>query len=273
MKKVILYISGSVQRAGYRTKAISLAELYNINGIVSNLPDGRVKIVAEGNETDLEQFIIALDIRNALINVTNIDKDYSTSFGEYEGFYKLVSGGETDDRLDTAADLLKELIVVIKDGFNDLGKKQDIMIEKQDIMIEKQDIMIEKQDIMIEKQDIMIEKQDIMIEKQDIMIEKQDIMIEKQDVMIGKQDIMIEKQDVMIGKQDIMIEKQDAMIGKQDTTIEVLKSVKEDASNINNKISSSKEDMKDIFYEKYDYLAREIIDIKANISEIKAKVM
>jgi acylphosphatase len=203
MKKVILYISGSVQRAGYRTKAISLAELYSINGIVSNLPDGRVKIVAEGNETDLEQFIIALDIRNALINVTNIDKDYSTPFGEYEGFYKLVSGGETDDRLDTAADLLKELIVVMKDGFNDLGKKQDVMIEKQDIMIEKQDVMI----------------------------------------------------------------------GKQDTTIEVLKSVKEDTSNINNKISSSKEEMKDIFYEKYDYLAREIIDIKANISEIKAKVM
>jgi acylphosphatase len=210
MKKVILYISGSVQRAGYRTKAISLAELYSINGIVSNLPDGRVKIVAEGNETDLEQFIIALDIRNALINVTNIDKDYSTPFGEYEGFYKLVSSGETDDRLDTAADLLKELIVVIKDGFNDLGKKQDVMIEKQDVMIEKQDVMIEKQDV---------------------------------------------------------------MIGKQDTTIEVLKSVKEDTSNINNKISSSKEDIKDIFYEKYDYLAREIIDIKANISEIKAKVM
>jgi acylphosphatase len=200
---VTLYISGSVQRAGYRTKAISLAKLYSINGIVSNLPDGRVKIVAEGNETDLEQFIIALDIRNALINVTNIDKDYSTPFGEYEGFYKLVSGGETDDRLDTAADLLKELIVVIKDGFNDLGKKQDVMIEKQDIMIEKQDVMI----------------------------------------------------------------------GKQDTTIEVIKSVKEDTSNINNKISSSKEDIKDIFYEKYDYLAREIIDIKANISEIKAKVM
>lgn len=203
MKKVTLYISGSVQRAGYRTKAISLAKLYSINGIVSNLPDGRVKIVAEGNETDLEQFIIALNIRNALINVTNIDKDYSTPFGEYEGFYKLVRGGETDDRLDTAADLLKELIVVMKDGVNDLGKKQDVMIEKQDIMIEKQDVMI----------------------------------------------------------------------GKQDTTIEVIKSVKEDTSNINNKISSSKEDIKDIFYEKYDYLAREIIDIKANISEIKAKVM
>ncbi len=231
MKKVTLYISGSVQRAGYRTKAISLAKLYSINGIVSNLPDGRVKIEAEGNEKDLEQFIIALDIKNALINVTNIDKDYSTPFWEYEGFYKLVSGGETDDKLDTAADLLKELIVVTKDGFNDLGKKQDIMIEKQDIMIEKQDVMIEKQDVMIEKQDVMIEKQDIMIEKQDIMI------------------------------------------GKQDTTIEVLKSVKEDTSNINNKISSSKEDIKDIFYEKYDYLAREIIDIKANISEIKAKVM
>ena len=196
IKKVILYISGSVQRAGYRTKVIFLAKIYSINGIVSNLPDGRVKIVAEGNEINLEQFIVALDIRNALINVTNIEKDYSTPFGEYEGFYKLVSDGETDERLDTAADLLKDLIVVVKDGFNDLGKKQDVMIEKQDVMI-----------------------------------------------------------------------------GKQDTTIEILKSVKEDSSNISNGISSSKEDMKDIFYEKYDYLAREIVDIKATLYEIKAKVM
>ena len=60
------------------TKAISLARLYSINGIVSNLPDQRVKIAAEGNETNLEQFIVALDIRNAQINVTNIEKDYST---------------------------------------------------------------------------------------------------------------------------------------------------------------------------------------------------
>ncbi len=203
MKRVILHISGSVQRAGYRTKAMSLANVFSIKGIVFNLTDGRVKIIAEGNEADLELFITALDIRNTLINVTNIEKEYSTPSGEYDSFYKLVSKGETDERLDTAADLLKDLIVVVENGFGDLGKKQDVMIEKQDVMIEKQDVMIEK----------------------------------------------------------------------QDTTVEILKSVKEDTSAINNKISTSKEDIKDIFYEKYEFLTREIIDIKVTLSEMKAKVL
>lgn len=189
MKSAILYISGNVQRVGYRKKAIYIAKKFDIKGIVSNQPDGRVKIIAEGEDADLDQFIDALYIKNALINVTNIEKEYSTPLGEYKNFYKLVSDGETDERLDTAADLLKDLIAVVKGGFNDLGKKQDVMIEKQD------------------------------------------------------------------------------------TTIKILSGVKEDTSTINDKFSTSKEDIKDIFYDKYEYLAREIVDIKATVSEIKAKVM
>jgi len=77
-----------------------------------------------------------------MTSIIDLKKEYSTPTGEYEGFYKLVGEGETDERLDTAADLLKELINVTRNGFSGLEKKQDIMIEKQDIMIEKQDIMI-----------------------------------------------------------------------------------------------------------------------------------
>jgi len=152
MKRATLYISGNVQRAGYRSKVISIANNYDITGNIQNLPDGKVKIIAEGEEKDLEKFIQAINIKNSLINVTDIRKEYSAPSGEYESFFKLVSEGETDERLDTAADLLKELIHVTRNGFVGLEKKQDIMIEKQDIMIEKQDIMIEKQDIMIETQ-------------------------------------------------------------------------------------------------------------------------
>ncbi len=167
MIRAILHISGNVQHANYRSKVVSLAKKYNVTGNVQNLSNGNVKIIAEGEEKYVERFIQDINIENTLINVTDLKKEYSTPTGEYEGFYKLVSEGETDERLDTAADLLKELINVTRNGFSGLEKKQDIMIEKQDIMIEKQDIMIEKQDIMIEKQDIMIEKQDIMIGKQE----------------------------------------------------------------------------------------------------------
>ena len=146
MKRVILHISGNVQRAGYRTKVISIAKQFGIKGIVLNLADGRVKIIAEGEQTDLDKFISAVNIKNTLINVIGIEQEYSTSTGDYEKFYKLVDEGETDERLDTAADLLKDLIGVTKNGFDRLENNQKIMIEKQDQMLDKQDETIGKID-------------------------------------------------------------------------------------------------------------------------------
>jgi len=146
MIRVTLYISGDVQRANYRSKVISVAEKYNIKGNVQNLSNGNVKVIAEGQEKDIERFIHDINIKNTIINVVDIKKEYSTPTGEYESFYKLVSEGETDERLDTAADLLKELINVTRNGFSGLEKKQDVMIEKQDIMIKTQHETISKID-------------------------------------------------------------------------------------------------------------------------------
>ena len=125
MKRVTLHVTGSVQSAGYRSRVVTIANAFGIRGSIQNLPDGRVKIIAEGDEKDLERFIQAVDIKNALINVTSIEKEYSTPSGDYVSFYKLVGGGETDERLDTAADLLKELIHTTKNGFEAVGGKVD----------------------------------------------------------------------------------------------------------------------------------------------------
>ncbi|MHC1631075.1 MAG: hypothetical protein ACXQT4_02090 [Methanotrichaceae archaeon] len=59
-------------------------------------------------------------------------------------FYKLVGDGETDERLDSGVECLKELIVVAREGFGGLGTKMDLTLEKQDKMIGKQDVMIEE---------------------------------------------------------------------------------------------------------------------------------
>jgi len=153
MKRAILHISGTVQQAGFRAKVVAIANALDIKGNVQNLSDGRVKIIVEGEDADLERFIKGINIKNTLIYVSDIVKEYSNPTGDYERFYKLVSEGETDERLDTAADLLKELIHVSKSGFDGLEKKQDVMIEKQDVMIEKQDVMIEKQTETMDKID------------------------------------------------------------------------------------------------------------------------
>jgi acylphosphatase len=113
-------------------------------------------------------------------------------------------------------------------------------------------------------------------EKQDRMLEKQDETIEvlkgvKEDTSAIRviQDRMLEKQDRMLEKQDRMLEKQDQMLEKQDESVELLKGVKDDTSAIRDEIRQS---ASSTLEEKYEQLSREIAEIKASISEIKAKV-
>lgn len=125
MKKVILYISGNVQQVGFRAKTVAIANALDIKGNILNLSDGRVKIIAEGEDADLERLIKGINIKNTLISVSDITKEYSTPTGDYDYFYKLVKDGETDERLDAAAELLKELIRATNSGFENIGGKID----------------------------------------------------------------------------------------------------------------------------------------------------
>lgn len=118
--RTTLIIHGNVQKSDYRGRVVSIAKVTNITGIVQNISDGTVKIIAEGERTNLSTFVDEIDIRNFLIRVTDIERKDSEYIGEYDSFYKLVGAGETDERLDTAAELLKELIIVTKGGFEDL---------------------------------------------------------------------------------------------------------------------------------------------------------
>jgi acylphosphatase len=130
MKKVTLHVSGNVQRVGYRAKVKSIAKTLGIKGSIQNLPDGKVKIIAQGEQTELDKLIHDINISNSLINVTNIEQEYSTPSDDYEDFDKVVGDGETDERLDNALDLFKKLIAVTEDGFNRLENKQDQTIDK-----------------------------------------------------------------------------------------------------------------------------------------------
>jgi len=57
MKNITIIIKGKVQNVGYRYFALKKAIELGINGFVVNLPDGSVKIEAEGNDADIDKFI------------------------------------------------------------------------------------------------------------------------------------------------------------------------------------------------------------------------
>ncbi len=114
MKRVTAYITGNVQRAGYRVKVIDIANAFSLKGNVQNLEDGRVKVIAEGEENDLKRFIQAIDIKNTVIYVSSISSKYSPATGDFEGFYKQVSPGETDSRLDKGIESMGKMLVALE---------------------------------------------------------------------------------------------------------------------------------------------------------------
>ncbi len=51
------YFTGRVQGVGFRYLARQIATGYEVTGQVRNLPDGRVHLVAEGQEPEVRDFV------------------------------------------------------------------------------------------------------------------------------------------------------------------------------------------------------------------------
>ncbi len=176
MKRVTVIAKGEVQRVGYRDIVEKIARKLHLTGYVENLKPYDVKIVAEGDESSLNEFLTRIRIDKqpiSPISVEDIDVEFGAATSEFE-YFEIRRGDWTEElgeRMDVAGALLYRSVEL---GMESVGIGRE-MLGKQDQMLGKQDQMIDKQDQMIGKQDQMIDKQDQMIDKQDQMIDKQDI--------------------------------------------------------------------------------------------------
>ena len=57
MERVIVQYSGRVQGVGFRATVRQIACGYDVTGMVRNLADGRVELVAEGAKAELRAFL------------------------------------------------------------------------------------------------------------------------------------------------------------------------------------------------------------------------
>ena len=55
-----VFFSGHVQGVGFRFSTLQVAREFDVAGFVSNLPDGRVQLEAEGSARDVAAFIEAV---------------------------------------------------------------------------------------------------------------------------------------------------------------------------------------------------------------------
>ncbi len=61
MKRLEAYFTGTVQGVGFRYTAQQIVAGYDLIGTVRNLVDGRVELILEGTESEIEAYLKELD--------------------------------------------------------------------------------------------------------------------------------------------------------------------------------------------------------------------
>ena len=56
-----VHFRGRVQGVGFRWTVQRIANHFEVLGYVKNLPDGRVQLVAEGGQEELDRFVLAIE--------------------------------------------------------------------------------------------------------------------------------------------------------------------------------------------------------------------
>lgn len=74
-------ITGTVQGVGYRRYVQRYARDLGLHGYAENLTDGRVEVVAEGHEQDLERLLHWLHRGPPHARVQNVQTEYSAATG------------------------------------------------------------------------------------------------------------------------------------------------------------------------------------------------
>lgn len=79
------YFTGRVQGVGFRYTALQVAREFEVAGFVTNLPDGRVHLEAEGSPEQVDAFIAAVQDRMHG-HVRKVDRLVDRRAAQFSGF-------------------------------------------------------------------------------------------------------------------------------------------------------------------------------------------
>ena len=83
---VNMKITGKVQGVGFRYYVLRQAQELGIRGWVSNKPNGDVEALAQGEKTDLEQFIFKVKEGPSFSRVEDVSLNWLNEAEQYFGF-------------------------------------------------------------------------------------------------------------------------------------------------------------------------------------------
>jgi acylphosphatase len=154
MKGAIIIAKGEVQRVGYRDAVEKIARKLKITGFVENIKPYDVRIVAEGEDANINLFIEKIKIKKFPIEVESQETSFEDFKGEFE-YFEIKRGDwqeELGERFDTAGTLLYRS-VELSERSVELGEKS---VELGEISVELSEESVEIGKTMLGKQDTTI---------------------------------------------------------------------------------------------------------------------
>lgn len=85
-KRVEVFYTGRVQGVGFRYTTREIAKGFEVSGYVQNLDDGRVELVAEGEEDEVREFLKAVRESQLGDYIRNVAEAWKTTTENCKGF-------------------------------------------------------------------------------------------------------------------------------------------------------------------------------------------
>ncbi|MDH7601360.1 MAG: acylphosphatase [Armatimonadota bacterium] len=85
-KRLVAVVQGRVQGVGFRYFVLDKARDLHLTGIVRNLRNGDVEVIAEGSQGALEALLAALKVGPRAARVDNVHAVWLPATGEYKTF-------------------------------------------------------------------------------------------------------------------------------------------------------------------------------------------
>jgi acylphosphatase len=81
----LVHFRGHVQGVGFRYSTERIAAGFDVTGYVQNLADGRVRVVAEGDQAELDRFLG--ELRAQMVQyIREVQTDIGPATGEFDDF-------------------------------------------------------------------------------------------------------------------------------------------------------------------------------------------
>ena len=85
-KRLHIFYTGRVQGVGFRCTVKSVAQGFELSGVVRNLPDGRVELAAEGGRDELTAFRQAIKDSEDGALIKHEETHWEDPKNEFRGF-------------------------------------------------------------------------------------------------------------------------------------------------------------------------------------------